>query len=48
VAAAVPDLTGAALARAERALAARRPPESFDAAAARAELDSLIAGVRLA
>lgn len=48
VAEAVPDLAGPALARAERALAARRPPQPFDAAAGRAELDDLIAGVPLA
>jgi len=48
VADAVPDLAGPALARAERALAARRPAQPFDAVAGRAELDGLIAGVRLA
>jgi beta-N-acetylhexosaminidase len=48
VAEAVPDLAGVSLARAERALAARRPPQPFDAVAGRAELDSLIARGRLA
>jgi beta-N-acetylhexosaminidase len=38
-----PELSGKALARAERALAARKPPQPFDRAAARAELDGLIA-----
>lgn len=44
VAEAVPELAGEARERAGRALAARRPPQPFDAAAARAELDDLIAG----
>jgi beta-N-acetylhexosaminidase len=35
-------LSGKALDRARRALAARRPPLAFDRLAARAELDSLI------
>ena len=38
-----PELSGKALARAERALAARKPPQPFDRAGARAELDGLIA-----
>ena len=38
-----PELSGKALARAERALAARKPPQPFDRAVARAELDGLIA-----
>lgn len=42
VAAETPELSGMALARAERALAARRPAVAFDRAAARAELDALI------
>ena len=37
-----PELSGKALDRARRALAARRPPQAFDRLAARAELDSLI------
>jgi beta-N-acetylhexosaminidase len=37
-----PELSGKALARAERALAARKLPRPFDRAAARAELDGLI------
>jgi beta-N-acetylhexosaminidase len=37
-----PELSGEALDRAMRALAARRPPLAFDRLAARAELDSLI------
>jgi beta-N-acetylhexosaminidase len=37
-----PELSGKALDRARRALAARRPPQAFDRPAARAELDSLI------
>jgi beta-N-acetylhexosaminidase len=37
-----PDLSGKALARAKRALAARKAPLAFDRAAARAELDALI------
>jgi beta-N-acetylhexosaminidase len=42
VAAETPELTGPALARADRALAARRPAVAFDRSAARAELDALI------
>jgi beta-N-acetylhexosaminidase len=38
-----PELAGKALERADRALAARRPPQPLDRAAARAELDALIA-----
>ena len=37
-----PPLSGEALARADRALAARRPPQPLDRAGARAELDRLI------
>ena len=37
-----PELSGKALARAKRALAARKAPLAFDRAAARAELDALI------
>jgi beta-N-acetylhexosaminidase len=37
-----PVLSGKALARAERALAARKPPQPFDRVAARAELDELV------
>jgi beta-N-acetylhexosaminidase len=43
VAGQTPELLGKALERAERALAARRAPQSLDRAAARAELDALIA-----
>ncbi|WP_022721188.1 beta-N-acetylhexosaminidase [Rhodopseudomonas sp. B29] len=46
VAAEVPELAGEALARAEAALASRRPPQAFDRVAARAELDALTARVR--
>jgi beta-N-acetylhexosaminidase len=42
VAAETPELSGQALARADRALAARKAPIGFDRAAARAELDALI------
>lgn len=42
VAAETPMLSGEALARADRALAARKPPLAFDRPAARAELDALI------
>jgi beta-N-acetylhexosaminidase len=42
VAAETPELAGQALARATAALAARKPPQPFDRAAARAELDALI------
>jgi beta-N-acetylhexosaminidase len=37
-----PELSGKALERADRALAARRPPQPLDRQAARAELDALI------
>jgi len=37
-----PELSGKAMQRAQRALAARRPPRAFDRTAARAELDALI------
>jgi beta-N-acetylhexosaminidase len=43
VAGQTPELSGKALERAERALAARTAPQSFDRMAARAELDALIA-----
>jgi beta-N-acetylhexosaminidase len=42
VAGETPELSGLALQRANRALAARKPPQAFDRAAARAELDELI------
>jgi beta-N-acetylhexosaminidase len=42
VAAETPELSGKALERAQRALAARKAPQAFDRAAARAELDRLI------
>jgi beta-N-acetylhexosaminidase len=42
VAGETPELSGQALERAQRALAARKPPLAFDRAAARAELDVLI------
>jgi beta-N-acetylhexosaminidase len=42
VAAETPELKGRALARAEAALGARKAPQPFDRAAARAELDALI------
>ncbi|MFC0242948.1 beta-N-acetylhexosaminidase [Rhodopseudomonas telluris] len=42
VAAEVPELSGKALARAEAALASRKPAQSFDRTAARAELETLI------
>ncbi len=42
VAAETPELSGTALQRAKRALAARKPPQVFDRHAARAELDALI------
>ncbi|MGC2084181.1 MAG: beta-N-acetylhexosaminidase [Bradyrhizobium sp.] len=42
VVAEAPMLSGEALARADRALAARKPPVGFDRSAARAELDGLI------
>ncbi|MBR0729745.1 beta-N-acetylhexosaminidase [Bradyrhizobium japonicum] len=43
VAGQTPELSGAALARAKAALASRKAPQPFDRAAARAELDALIA-----
>ncbi|WP_027550783.1 beta-N-acetylhexosaminidase [Bradyrhizobium sp. Cp5.3] len=43
VAGQTPELKGRALERANAALAARKPPQPFDRAAARAELDALIA-----
>ncbi|QPF81943.1 beta-N-acetylhexosaminidase [Bradyrhizobium genosp. L] len=42
VAAETPELAGMALARAEAALAARKPPQPLDRQAARAELDALL------
>jgi beta-N-acetylhexosaminidase len=42
VAAETPELSGAALVRANRALASRRAPQAFDRLAARAELNALI------
>jgi beta-N-acetylhexosaminidase len=42
VAAETPELSGKALERARRALAARKAPQAFDRIAARAELDALI------
>ena len=48
VAGQVPELSGKALQRAEQALAARKAPQSFDRAAARAEFDALIAGANTA
>jgi beta-N-acetylhexosaminidase len=42
VAAETPELSGAALERARRALASRKAPQAFDRLAARAELDALI------
>jgi beta-N-acetylhexosaminidase len=45
VAAEVPELSGMALQRAQRALASRKPPEPFDREAARAELDALTGAV---
>jgi beta-N-acetylhexosaminidase len=42
VAGETPELSGKALERASRALAARKPPKPFDRLAARAELDALI------
>ncbi|MGO3932969.1 beta-N-acetylhexosaminidase [Rhodopseudomonas pseudopalustris] len=42
VAAETPELAGQALQRAEAALASRKPPQMFDRAAARAELEALI------
>jgi len=43
VAGQTPELSGKALERAEAALAVRKPPQPFDRAAARTELDALIA-----
>jgi beta-N-acetylhexosaminidase len=43
VAGQTPELSGLALARANAALTARKTPQPFDRAAARAELDALIA-----
>jgi beta-N-acetylhexosaminidase len=43
-----PELSGKALQRAERALAARKPPQAFDRLAARQELDALIDRARTA
>jgi len=37
-----PEMSGKAMQRAQRALAARKPPRAFDRTAARAELDALI------
>jgi beta-N-acetylhexosaminidase len=45
VAAEVPELSGMALQRAQRALASRKPPRPFDREAARAELDALTGAV---
>src|SRR6201999_354126 len=42
VARAAPELSGQALMRAQQASAARKPPQPFDRAAAKAELDALI------
>ena len=42
VAAETPELSGKALERARRALAARKPPQAFDRLAPRAELDALM------
>jgi beta-N-acetylhexosaminidase len=46
VAAETPELSGIALDRAERALAARRAPQPFDRASARADLDALMSRAR--
>ena len=46
VAAACPELAGEALERAERALAARRPPDPIDLHEARARFAALLAGER--
>jgi beta-N-acetylhexosaminidase len=48
VAAETPELSGRAMERARRALASRRPPQAFDRAAARAELDALIKRAEMA
>ncbi|MBN9147385.1 MULTISPECIES: beta-N-acetylhexosaminidase [unclassified Nitrobacter] len=45
VAGEAPELSGAALERAQRALASRKPPRPFDREAARAELDALTGAV---
>ena len=42
----VPELRGVPLRRADAALAAKRPPQPLDIAAARAELDALVALAR--
>jgi beta-N-acetylhexosaminidase len=42
VAAETPELSGIALARAERALASRGPPQPLDRAAARADLNAMM------
>jgi beta-N-acetylhexosaminidase len=42
VAGETPELSGEAMERARRALAARKPPQAFDRTAARAQLDALI------
>jgi beta-N-acetylhexosaminidase len=42
VASQTPELSGKALARANKALASRRQPQPFDRKAARAELDALV------
>ena len=42
VASEAPELSGRALIRAQQALASRKPPQPFDRAAAKAELDALI------
>src|SRR5262249_35835477 len=44
VAGAAPDLAGASARRADAALAARRPPQPFDVAAARAEVARVVGG----
>ena len=48
VAAETRELSGRAMERAKRALASRRPPQAFDRAAARAELDALIKRAEMA
>jgi beta-N-acetylhexosaminidase len=48
VAAETPELSGRAMERAKGALASRRPPQPFDRAAARAELDALIKRAEMA
>jgi beta-N-acetylhexosaminidase len=42
VASEAPELSGKALTRAQQALVSRKPPQPFDRAAAKAELDALI------